>query len=118
MGMTREFGMIAGGTGITPMYQIITYILYNPEDPTRINLIYANNTKEDILLKLELDELSARHRGRFTVTYVLVHPPEKWDGGVGYVTKDMIKDKLPAPGTKEDSRILICGPPPMCTAMK
>jgi cytochrome-b5 reductase len=120
MGMTRAFGMIAGGTGITPMYQIITHILYNSQDPTHISLIYANNNKEDILLKLELDELSKRHADRFSVHYVLVAPPkdEKWEGGVGYVTKDTIKEKFPAPGPIEDNRILLCGPPPMVSAMK
>jgi len=116
MGMATSIGMVAGGTGITPMYQIITYILYTPEDPTRINLIYANQTKDDILLKLELDELSARHRGRFNVYYVLDKAPEKWDGGVGFVTKDMIKEKLPA--YEEGVKLLMCGPPPMMSAMK
>ena len=46
--------MIAGGTGITPMLQIIRAILKNPIDMTKINLIYANVNEEDILLKKEL----------------------------------------------------------------
>ena len=49
--MVKSFGMIAGGTGIAPMYQIITAILKNPEDKTKIHLVYANVTESDILLK-------------------------------------------------------------------
>ena len=55
--LSRELGMIAGGTGITPMLQIIRAALKNPSDPTKLSLIYANVTSEDILLKKELEEL-------------------------------------------------------------
>ncbi|NXD32787.1 NCB5R reductase, partial [Spelaeornis formosus] len=34
--------MIAGGTGITPMYQIIKSSLKDAADQTKISLIYAN----------------------------------------------------------------------------
>lgn len=40
--------MIAGGTGLTPMYQIIKSSLKNPEDKTKLALIYANVEEEDI----------------------------------------------------------------------
>lgn len=86
--------MIAGGTGITPMLQIIKAILRNDEDKTQVDLIFANVNEEDILLKEDLDELSAAH-GNFRVHYVLNNPPEGWTGGVGFVTADMIKACLP-----------------------
>jgi ferredoxin-NADP reductase len=40
--------MIAGGTGITPMYQIIKSSLKNATDKTRLALIYANVDESDI----------------------------------------------------------------------
>lgn len=43
--------MLAGGTGITPMYQILKAILTNPDDKTECSLIYANQTEGDILLR-------------------------------------------------------------------
>ena len=51
-------GMVAGGTGITPMYQLILEMLANPRDKTEIRLIYASRTEADIILKTELDALA------------------------------------------------------------
>ncbi|KAI0307849.1 hypothetical protein B0F90DRAFT_74716 [Multifurca ochricompacta] len=131
--LSREIGMIAGGTGITPMLQIIRAALKNPQDPTRLSLIYANVNYEDILLKKELDELADKYPSRFEVFYVLNNPPTGWTGGVGFVSKEQIATHLPA--THENIKILLCGtftgiygrrwltnmsigPPPMMTAMK
>ncbi|TYJ18289.1 hypothetical protein E1A91_A09G113700v1 [Gossypium mustelinum] len=70
-GQVRAFGMLAGGTGITPMFQVARAILENPKDKTDIHLIYANVAYEDILLKEELDELTSRYPNRMSVYYVL-----------------------------------------------
>ncbi|KAG0325597.1 NADH-cytochrome b5 reductase [Dissophora globulifera] len=112
--MCRAIGMIAGGTGLTPMLQIIRAIVKNPEDKTKVNLIFANVTHEDILLMAELDLLSKKHP-QFQVYYVLNTPPEGWTGGVGFVNADMIKKHLPSPAG--DIKVLLCGPPPMISAM-
>ena len=39
-----------------------------------------------------------------------------WKYGVGFVTKEMIGEQLPAPGP--DTMILYCGPPPFEEMMK
>ncbi|WCJ27645.1 NADH:cytochrome B5 reductase 1 [Euphorbia peplus] len=114
-GQVRAFGMLAGGSGITPMFQVARAILENPKDMTNVYLIYANVTYEDILLKEELDALSANYPDRFKVYYVLNQPPEVWNGGVGFVSKEMIEKHCPAPAA--DVKILRCGPPPMNKAM-
>lgn len=114
-GQVRAFGMLAGGSGITPMFQVARAILENPEDKTQVHLIYANVTYDDILLKEELEELEAKYPGRFQVYYVLNQPPEEWTGGVGFVSKEMIQAHCPAPAS--DIKILRCGPPPMNKAM-
>lgn len=114
----RVLGMIAGGTGITPMLQVVRAALKNPNDHTNINLIYANVNYEDILLKKELDELAEKHKERFRVYYVLNNPPEGWTGGVGFVSKAQVENYMPAANPHNDIKILLCGPPPMMTAMK
>lgn len=89
--MVRHFGMIAGGTGITPMLQVLRAIIRGRAagDRTEVDLIFANVTPQDILLKEDLDALAAEDKG-FRVHYVLDKPPAGWTGGVGYVTADMI----------------------------
>lgn len=114
-GQVRTFGMVAGGTGITPMFQVTRAILENPEDKTKVNLIYANVSYEDILLKEELDNFASNFPDRFSIYYVLNQPPEEWVGGVGFVSKEMIQTHFPAPAA--DIQILRCGPPPMNKAM-
>lgn len=93
--MVKHIGMIAGGTGITPMLQIIKAIIRGRprnggNDTTQVDLIFANVNPEDILLREELDQLTKEDDG-FRVYYVLNNPPESWEGGVGFVTPDMIK---------------------------
>ncbi|XXG41119.1 hypothetical protein AAC387_Pa01g1661 [Persea americana] len=114
-GQVRAFGMLAGGSGITPMFQVTRAILENPKDSTKVYLIYANVTFEDILLKEEMDSLASKYPNRFKVYYVLNQPPEVWNGGVGFVSKEMIQTHCPAPAG--DIQILSCGPPPMNKAM-
>ena len=115
--MVRHFGMIAGGTGITPMLQIIRAIVRGrPDgDVTKVDLIFANVTVQDILLKEDLDAL-AKEDADINIHYVLDKPPEGWTGGVGYVTADMITKWLPKPA--DDVKILLCGPPPMISGLK
>ncbi|KAF4459488.1 NADH-cytochrome b5 reductase 1 [Fusarium albosuccineum] len=118
--MVRRFGMIAGGTGITPMLQIMNAIVRGRSsgdssgDRTEVDLIFANVTAQDILLEDELDKLAQESGIR--VRFVLDKSPPGWQGGVGYITADMITKWLPAPAT--DVKILLCGPPPMVRSLK
>ncbi|OVA00467.1 Oxidoreductase FAD/NAD(P)-binding [Macleaya cordata] len=108
--MKKHIGMIAGGSGITPMLQIIEAILKNPDDKTQISLLYANISPDDILLKQKLDILSASHPN-LKIFYTVENPSTNWKGGTGYISQDMIEKGLPSPS--EDTLILVCGPPGM-----
>lgn len=114
--MVESFGMVAGGTGITPMYQVISAVLGNPEDKTRLHLIYANVSENDILMRAELEELEKKHRDQFKVHYVLNHAPENWTGSTGFITPEIMEAHLPK--STENTNLLICGPPPMVSAIK
>ncbi|KAA8537070.1 hypothetical protein F0562_029548 [Nyssa sinensis] len=114
-GQVRAFGMLAGGSGITPMFQVTRAILENPKDKTNVHLIFANVTLKDIILKEELDGFASKFPLRFKVYYVLSQPPESWNGGVGRISKEMIQSHCPAPAPYV--QILRCGPPPMNKAM-
>lgn len=104
----KKVGLIAGGTGITPMLQLIRQILKDPEDMTEVSLLFANQTEDDILLRPELEDISSDN---FKLWYTLDKPPADWKYSSGFVNDTMIKDHLPAPG--DDTLILMCGPPPM-----
>ncbi len=57
-GVAKHLSMLAGGTGITPIYAVMTHILRDPEDKTCMSLIFCNVAEEDILLRKELDQMS------------------------------------------------------------
>lgn len=115
-GMRKKIGMIAGGTGITPMYQLIRAICEHDMDTTEISLIYANRTEEDILLRNELESFARKYPRNFKLWYMLDAPPEGWAYGSGFVTPAVMAERLPGPS--EDTAIMLCGPPGMITASK
>ena len=73
-----QVSMIAGGTGITPMLQLITAVFRDPNDNTNLALLFANQSEEDILVREELEAIQAEHPDRFKVCYcVLENVPHK-----------------------------------------
>ena len=82
-----HIAMIAGGTGITPMWQVMRAIFKNPNDKTKVTLVFGNVTEDDILLKKELQELENTYPRRFKAFYVLNKPPEGWTQGSGFINK-------------------------------
>ncbi|KAL4979725.1 hypothetical protein BDW66DRAFT_148068 [Aspergillus desertorum] len=115
-GLCKKIGMIAGGTGITPMYQIIRAICEDPTDSTEITLIYANRTEEDILLRSELEAFASNFPRNLKIWYMLDTPPEKWSFGAGFVTVEIMRERLPV--ADKATKIMLCGPPGMVNACK
>ncbi|THH27932.1 hypothetical protein EUX98_g6261 [Antrodiella citrinella] len=113
----EEVGMIAGGSGITPMYQILEHALASPENKTKFTLIFANVTPADILLKAEFDALAKAHPDTLRVVYTLDKPEGTWDGETGFIGKEMVK-KYVAPASLGDKvKVFICGPPGQVAAI-
>jgi NAD(P)H-flavin reductase len=114
----KKIGCVAGGTGITPVYQVIQASLLN-KDKCQLSLVFGNRTTEDILLKQDLMDLASDFKDNFNLYLTVdIKPDEKedWKQGVGFITKDMLKEQLPAPGV--DVLILYCGPPPFEKMMR
>merc|ERR1711962_624977 len=107
----KKIGMIAGGTGITPMLQLIRQVFKDHHDDSEMWLLFANQTEEDILLRSELEEVLSEQPTRFHLWYTLDRPAEGWKYSKGFIDDAMIKGYLPPPG--DDTVILMCGPPPM-----
>ncbi|OJT05645.1 NADH-cytochrome b5 reductase 2 [Trametes pubescens] len=113
----EQVGMIAGGSGITPMYQILDYALQDPSNKTRFTLIFANVTEKDILLKEEFDALKAKYPKTFNVVYTLDKPSAGWTGTTGYVNQELVSTHLPAAALGEKAKIFVCGPPGQVAAI-
>lgn len=111
---TKDIGMIAGGSGIAPMVQVIQEYLKTKAN-IKLTLIFSNVTETDILLRKELDKWAADHPDRFKVLYTLTNAHAEWTGLQGRVSKDTIATHLPAPAIS--TQILICGPVAMTNAM-
>lgn len=110
---------IAGGSGITPIYQLTRAILDNPDDKTKIALVYANNSEEDILLKSELDTLAQQYPGRFTHLYTISNTTPQNEGVYqkGYVTKELLTKVMPHKMNERNVKVLVSGPPAMTASV-
>ena len=98
-------GFIEGGTGITPCFQYIQYIIERNEE-IRVFLIFANRTPKDILMRRELDLFA--QTGRLQLCYTVSTPEENWNYEVGHVNQEMILKYMPKPS--ETTQIFFCGP--------
>eukprot|EP00088_Acartia_fossae_P009018 TRINITY_DN14350_c0_g1_i1.p1 TRINITY_DN14350_c0_g1~~TRINITY_DN14350_c0_g1_i1.p1 ORF type:complete len:304 (-),score=60.45 TRINITY_DN14350_c0_g1_i1:291-1202(-) len=107
----KQVSMIAGGTGITPMMQLVRAVFSDPEDKTCLSLLLANQTEEDILLRKELEEVEKEHPDRFKLWYTLDRPGPDWGYSTGFINAEMIEKALYPPSA--DNLVLMCGPPPM-----
>lgn len=108
--------LIAGGTGITPMYQLIRGIFNNPEDQTKVSLVFGNIYEKDILLREEFDKLEKDYPQRFKTFYTLDQAPDNWQYGKGFITKDLLKSIIPDPKS-ENIKVFVCGPPGLYKAV-
>ncbi|KAL8863736.1 MAG: hypothetical protein Q9174_007554 [Haloplaca sp. 1 TL-2023] len=112
-----HIALISGGTGITPMYQLARAIFSNPNDKTKVTLVFGNISEDDILLKSEFEELENTFPQRFKAFYMLEKPSDKWArGGTGYINKDLLKQVLPEP-KEENIKLFVCGPPGLYKAI-
>lgn len=112
----KKISLIGGGSGITPLYQLIHEITKNPKDNTKVDLFYGSLTQEDILLRKELDKIASEHKDQVNVHYFVDKAPEGWkDGHAGHITKEFLKEHLPAPS--KESKIYVCGPPGLYNAV-
>lgn len=108
----KYINMIAGGTGITPMLQLVREILARAnETHLKIALLFANQSENDILLRNELDDFAAKYPDNFKVWYTVDTASDTWTYSTGFVNADMLRDHLYK--SSKETVVLMCGPPPM-----
>ncbi|KAJ1840198.1 hypothetical protein LPJ70_004755, partial [Coemansia sp. RSA 2708] len=112
----RRLYMVAGGTGIAPMYQLIDRILGDPADlATQVSLLYGSQSEADIIYREQLDELAKRHPERLSIKYLVdrgpasaAQPGRPDARSVGEFVGGFDKSK---------DVVLVCGPDPMMAAV-
>jgi cytochrome-b5 reductase len=91
------------------MYQLIQAIDANPQDKTKVTLLFSNVTEKDILLKEAFDDIVSRKPEQFKVQHVIEKPGKGWKGLSGFVGHDELAQNLPLPGLAEKVKIFVCG---------
>lgn len=112
----KEIGLIGGGTGITPLYQVLHEIAKRPEDKTKVTLIYASQSPSDILLKKELDALVAKKPDQFKIHYFVDKADSSWKGETGFISKEFLEKNL-FPAKADNVEVFVCGPPGLMNAI-
>ena len=107
----KNIGMIAGGSGITPMIPIIRSILGDENDSTNIHLLFANKTEEDIILRDKLENRQEEFSHQYKYFYTISESNENWTGYTGHINTKMLNETMPQ--NTDDTLILLCGPPKM-----
>lgn len=109
----RRIAMIAGGSGVAPMIQIIRAALKRPYVTSiqSLDLIYAAEDVGELTYRRIFDQYEKADPEHLKIHYVLNNPPPKWTGGVGFVDRTVLAQCVPAPC--RELLIVICGPPMM-----
>lgn len=98
---------IAGGAGVTPFISIFRY-LQSKKETGNNKLIFANKTKEDIILAREFENILGDN-------FINILSDEKVNGYAhGQITEDFLKSHIKS----SIKNVYVCGPPPMMESVE
>ena len=87
----KHYVMIAGGSGITPIYSMMGTIL-KFEPKSKITLLYANRTSNSILFKEKIEKWAEKFPAQLEVQHVLSEEENSQHATKGYVTRFSIEE--------------------------
>ena len=102
---------ICAGSGVVPNLSIIKDALER-RLPLKHTLLYGSRTREDIIFRGQLEDLTLRHPGKLEVVHSLSREPGKVarygpDYHAGRVDEALIRAHVPDPSAVE---VYVCGP--------
>ena len=103
----NEGVFIAGGAGVTPFISILRYLKSKNEIGDN-KLIFANKTRDDIILKYEFNYAL----GKNFINILSDETEGRYEQG--YITENFLKAHI----TDFNKNFYVCGPPPMMDAME
>ena len=106
----RRYGLLAAGSGITPVLSIAATVL-DVEPDSEVVLVYGNRTSSDVMLLDELSDLKDRFPSRLQVVHVLSREEQDSELLHGRLDRDRVRRLLDAlvPVDEVDEWYL-CGP--------
>ena len=110
---TRSYGLIAAGSGITPVLSIAWSVL-DLEPDSDVVLVYGNRTSGDVMFLDELADLKDRFPDRLQVLHVLSREEQESELLSGRIDRDRLQRLLDTLLTGVDEWYL-CGPFGMVT---
>lgn len=112
----KRIGLLAGGTGIAPMIQIIRAFsdfvrkAGQKAKGYKMNLIFAAEGEHDVSYMKVLNDVKQDFPTYFSYYIKLNNPPLGWTEGVGFIETRDIKARMFHPAEAHDLCVL-CGPP-------
>lgn len=105
---------IVGGTGITPAYQLLSYIFQDGNQHIPMfHLMYANRSPDQILLKDELNQLQEKYPEKLKITYFVDESPENEVSSEYLIRMISLQDInyafSPSNHVDSDTIALVCG---------
>ena len=111
----RRVILVGGGVGITPMMSVIRSLTDRCWTGELI-LLYAARRRADLAFADELAVLAARFPNLRVVPTLSAEPADSdWTGARGHITAALVRAAAPE---LAGSRVMLCGPAPMMTAMR
>jgi ring-1,2-phenylacetyl-CoA epoxidase subunit PaaE len=111
----RRYGLVAAGSGITPVLSIAWTVL-DVEPASEVVLLYGNRSSSDVMFLEELSDLKDRYPGRLQVLHVLSREEQESELLSGRIDRDrlerLLATLLPVDGVDE---WYLCGPFGMVT---
>jgi ferredoxin-NADP reductase len=109
---------LAGGSGITPVISIARSVLL-VDASSRLSLIYANRSSDDVIFAQALEQLGEQNPDRFETVLVLESAPATFAGLRGRLDRNVAQaalDRVWPTGLPKE--YFVCGPEPMMAEVR
>lgn len=100
----KDILFFAAGSGITPVFSQLKYILNRPGE-SKLHLIYSSQSTESVLFNNELNELLASYPDRFTITHLLSSEANRL---TNIKVEQLVNEQLSF--AKDKAEFYLCGP--------
>lgn len=104
--LTGNFILMAGGSGITPVFSILRTVLQDHQG--RVVLFYANRDERSVIFKADLQRLAAQYPDRLHIVH--------WLDSVQGAPSNAQLQAWAKPWVSSTQQVFICGPGPFMDA--